>query len=355
VEWLTGAAHVITDTPFWHALVTVQDPLLQQIRACDWSAVSPWHLVHHLKVLGDIRTGVETFLPDPYRAWPAEVRQELFLALFLIHGAAAIEDNPLEDFGLPELAHLPVTARAVLPAVRPLWHMLAQPAVVAAIRYHRERHVGGDNGILALLHEVPKEMEFHWISLLRETPGELLARLDEYAPLQKADWNFHTGRHDNIPSEVFITLQELRGDQRAGEVLARALMGECDQWLDRAAERLRTERRTARQQEPLSDALRIRFGDTDKWQRGEIGEAALPTTDPTALDRLTRRDEMLRPSIDQRVRGLLDDPKLNNKLRHLLQLLRQKPDQSVAALAHQLGTTPQTVRNYLAKIRKLLQ
>jgi hypothetical protein len=356
IEWLVGATRLLNETPLWRELIAVQEPFLRQIRRRDWSAVSPWRLVHHLKVLGDILAGIESFLPEPYRRWPLEVRQGLYLTIFLTHGAEAIEENPQEDFGLPEVASWPPEARTVIPAARPLWHLLAQPAIVAAIRFHCIQHEGSDAGLLALLHEGQGEGERRLMPLLGETPGELLTRLVACTDLKKADLNYRTGPQGNIPSQAFFALHELQGEQSAPEVLARALMGEYDNWLDLAEEQLHAERRKDRREEPVSEAFRIRFEYQDEPRSGEIGEAELPAAEPTALDRLiARQDETARAQMVQRIRDFLRNPKLNNKLRHHFRLLLQNPAQSEAALARQLGVIRKTVRNNATKLRKLLK
>src|SRR5690348_5258754 len=73
-EWLHGAATVL-QTPLWNGLVALQAPLLQTLRARDWTAVTPWELVAWLHVIGDIRVGIDTFLPVPYAHWPLDHRR----------------------------------------------------------------------------------------------------------------------------------------------------------------------------------------------------------------------------------------------------------------------------------------
>lgn len=61
-EWLLGVTHLFTETTLWNELVGIQALLLDQIKQRDWSKVSPWHLVLHLKVAHDVKTGNRTMI-----------------------------------------------------------------------------------------------------------------------------------------------------------------------------------------------------------------------------------------------------------------------------------------------------
>jgi hypothetical protein len=62
VEWLLWAARLL-ETPLWRELLGIHAILRDKIIQQDWPAVSPWRMVHHLKVAQDVKAGMRNFLP----------------------------------------------------------------------------------------------------------------------------------------------------------------------------------------------------------------------------------------------------------------------------------------------------
>jgi hypothetical protein len=226
--WLTGAADIL-EGPVWRELVALQGPFVQEIRQYPWPERPVDQLVRDLHVAGNIRDGIDHFLPPSYRHWPLDLRRAIYLTNFLIHGLAAIEGNPTEDFGLPQFAHWPAQARAVLSAARPLWYMIATtPAIAATItKYHRSHHIGVDGALLTLLHEAGPAADTLWRPIIEERPGELLSRIGK--AFRNKDLNTDIGQPaGNTLSQAFFTARRLQGEKSAADTLADAMAGQFD-------------------------------------------------------------------------------------------------------------------------------
>ncbi len=330
-EWLEGAACLFRDTSLWDELIGIEATLAQRIKEQDWSSVSPWHLVLHLKIAQDIKTGMTHFLPPPYSNWPIELRQASFLAYCLIKGHTMIEDDPNEDFGLPELAHISREIRPVFAAVKPLWHCLAEPIVRTTIAYHHSHHPDGvDAALLKLMTELGDNPDnTYWHMLSAETPTAFWKRVVEHRELQLADHHYVSKQSQgNVSSEVFFRLNDRLHTESAASALARALTGDLDDWLTDAA-------RSIQHSQP--DFI-VTFDDTPTWlTTGGYADAETHTSHE-------RRDQAERRVIQ--LRQLMDDPKFPVHLRQLVTLIKDDPALSNIQLAKKLGVSSATIGNW---------
>lgn len=335
-EWLLGAARLFNETTLWWELVGIQSILLDQIKRRKWAKVSPWHLVHHLKVAHDVKIGMTQFLPPPYRGWPMEIRQALYLAHCIMKGHAMIEDNPAEDFGLAALASIPLAVRPALAAVQPLWHCLAEPAVREAVHYHRSHHEAGfDAGLLQLMTELEDAPEpARSFTLINETPELLLKRIEAMPELRKADHHYVSRRAEgNIPSEVFFALHDLLKRDSAASALARAMQGELDEWPEMVRQNV----------QGAKPELIITFDDTPTW----LINGGYP--DAAALQEQVNREQAFHAA-DRLMEILRDDVTLPSDLRKLLEMLAADAEQSNVALASALGVTSATIGTWKKKL-----
>ena len=130
-EWLKGVSRLLCETPLLQDLADLEPAFLQEMTRIDWNARPVEALVKDLHVLGSIEEGIDTLLAStPYRTWPFPVGRITYLGNFLMHAHAALEDNLKEDLGCPQFAHWPPLRRALLPAARPLWFLLARDDIL---------------------------------------------------------------------------------------------------------------------------------------------------------------------------------------------------------------------------------
>ena len=353
-EWLLEITRLLTGTNLWHELLTVEASLVEQIRQRDWSKVSPHHLVHHLKLSQDMKRGAANFLPPPYDQWPLSVRQALYFLHFVLIGLAKINDNQDEDFGLPEVAKkMPPETRPVLAATIPLWNCLAEPAILAAISYHRSRHPEDfDAGLLKILMDfeahaawgaerkgtvaplmasIATEAEAaRWLAAFGDTPEAVRIRLCQVEGFQKHDTRFQSHeREGNVASEAITTLSEwLRGESGAS-ALARALEGKLGAWPDEVKHGL-----DAAKPDLVTPSFVVRFGATPTW--------LLPNSEEADGETISPRTEQLQE--------ILNNPRLPVEYRQLLELLLKKPNAKNIDLAAALGVAPATIGNWKKKL-----
>lgn len=329
VEWQEGAVRLFTETSLWDGLVRIQFTLVEKIKERDWTAVSPWHLVLHLKLVHDIKSGMANFLPTHCRTWPVEIQQACFFAHCLMKGHAMIEEDHGEDFGLPELARLPATVRPILAAVKPLWHVLAEPAIRAAIQFHRSQHEQGfDAGLVKLLTELDERPDAASVlALLETTPGAIVKRIRERGELHAADHHYLSHEPEgNVLSEAFFHLNEFLKRDSAATALARAMLGDLDGWT-------KTVRRNV---QAAKQDLVVEFEDTPTW----VVSGGFPDAEATQ----NREDlERAYASTDRLTKILRDDVTLPAHLRRLLTLLLKDPLQTNVTLGKHLGKSSATI------------
>ena len=357
-----GGAVAMMDTPMWGELFAVQDPLRALIIERDWVRVSPWHLVAALQIIGDVHFGINKFLPPPYATkLDPEVRQALYLCIFLIHGAPAIEDNPDEDFGLPELAHLPPSSRAIIAATKPLAYLMIRPVVIELIRRWREEHRHEMNAALfTLLHHAQERAEQTWLPMLGVSPAELIEAVATIPEITKADGRFakHTrftsvGDATGAFSEVLI---EATSKRDVAETLARGLVGETDDLIELVASHLRKLHEETRKFDRHRTTIRVKVRDKGVYAKTENiilqHRDERPTPEDACIHEEVADDPVIRDIL--RVRALKDDPTLDRKLRMFLTAFLQNPHQGLDTIAKRIGKSEKTVANYFARVHKLL-
>jgi DNA-binding CsgD family transcriptional regulator len=350
-EWLHGVATVL-QTPLWNGLVAFQGPLLDTLGTRDWAAVTPWELVAWLQVIGDIRVGIDTFLPAPYAHWPLEHRRTLYLTTCLIKAAAMVEERPQEDFGVPELAAKPPLARAIVGAAKPLWFELARPVVVATVHYWQQRHVGVDAALLNLLTRAEQRTERTWLPLLENDAHNVVQRLASLRRVQEGDNDFTAGqRMDEAVGQVGITVPELFQGVGVAEGLARSFYGEFNHVVTAVTRDLRDAHKTERRRNKVTVRFDVRDNDDEASTAG-LTEDMLPDERPTPEAALIARE---RQQLAKKAAALANDPTLDRRMRPLLVLLRQDPTQSIQRLADRLQISKNTVRAYLVRLQSLLR
>jgi hypothetical protein len=330
-EFNEAIRNLFAETSLWSELMAMREPIARMLDQRDWSKASSWHLVHHLKCIGEINAGVEEFCPRPYRGWSLDVRQALYIGFFLIKGQVMLAQDPKEDFGFPDLAERLGAKRLIIPATRPLWHLLARPYVQGEIERRRRSRpgIGPDAAVLLVLAET-REAEPEWLTLFNETSSQLVRRLAERFGAVDREWD--TGNLSGLAvGQAYLTAMELQEHRSAGEVLARALDGEFEHFSRAVQNDLKDEHRsTKRHREEESEAIagfKLHFINADTDAADEVSD---------------------------RVRMLIDDPKTPIQLRRLCSLLRRNPLQTDKVLAHTMEVSEKTIRTMKASLREKL-
>jgi hypothetical protein len=382
--WVKGAEELINATPLlWPTLIAAQRPLIQSLRELDWAHRSGGQLVEDFHILGNINEGVSTLLPSPHNRRPLDQLRAFYLANFIMHGCAALAENPAEDFGWPNAGHLSPWSRAVLPALRPLSYMLAHPAIIMTIQARLHQHQDGDAALLALDLEGREYAERRWFPLLgiahqSYTEGEdasavfgsasVFKSLMEQFALQDRDPVLKQ-RTGDVASELIEALAAMNAS--AGDLLADVLSGSTTEFGEVVKEGLRR----AHTQEAKHHKVRIRFTHEHETIRHRQGRGGLlrwhapektAAPGPTPEEKLLFTDEEREAAQEERDQAALrireaarraEEEKVNqlpNKLRRLYMLKRQNPTQSIEALARRLGKSTATIRNWHAKLTTLL-
>jgi len=328
---------LLTRTALWPELMALREQVIEPMASRrNWQHVKAWHLVHHLKTVADINIGVDHFPPSKYKHLPLDLRQALFLCYCLMRGEVMLDENPAEDFGLPELSHIPRHSRAVLAASKPLGYLVSRPYVIAEICRRRTEDRGGgiDAGLLLTLDEGGEAVDWQWHALFQEAPQDLLARLSQH--LAGADREWGTKQPLGLASgQLYFTAKELQGDRTAGEVLARALEGEFAHFSTAVRNDLKDVQRRAREdskREAEAATLVVRFEDTDREEQIQQGE-----------------------TLKAELRHRIDNPKTDAKLRELARLLLENPDQADDVLAQRIPVKSiKTVRSLKTRLRQTL-
>ena len=134
--------------------------------------------------------------------------------------------------------------------------------------------------------------------------------------------------------------------QRLGPRMSARPSSKCSAATGRAADR--------KWQNKAQTTIRITVRDNEP---GVLGEDSIRDDRPTPEEALREREEG--PCLQgwDTIRGaaLLKDPTLPRDLRALVQLLQQRPQQSISTLARRLGRTTKTVKAHLRRLAEFLQ
>lgn len=347
-EWLDGAVSLLVHG--WRDILQLEADFRGDIARLDWPQRSIERLVKDLHIVGSLEQGIETFLPDSYRAWPIDLRRALYLSIFLLHGHAAIHENPRDDFGLSEFADWPQEARVLFPLARPLWFLVAAPHILNAVRARRSQYsLAATGALLALVHEAPLEAEARWLPLLHETPQALLNQITK--SFRRDDLHYaHQEPLGLSASEAFFTTKELQGDRTAGQLLVSALSGQFNHFTTAVKHSLIDAHRkeeTHTKYNSSKERMEIVFR-----EREELGENEAQEQEDIADDRRPQPDGLT--SERQLLQRLHSIAKRHPRLDPLVQDLLQDSDATDKERAERLSLDPKTIRKYKKELRTYL-
>ncbi len=328
----------------WHDAVLAEAPLHHILAELDWATVSVWDLVMWLQAAGDIKTGIDEFLPAPFRAMPLPLRQSLYVAVFLIKALDRVEEDPEEDFGLPNLRQFPPQRRAVWPALRPMWYSLGLPHVLKEIDRRGKQHPGAAAGYLALLWNAQSRAEDFWFPMLGKDAVSFvdgLARMIRIRPdRMTGSWN----TTEDVNSQLVLTLGDVIDQHEPDEIFPRSLSGEFDYFITAVQHDLIDDIRRWNRRDRLVVDLASHPAredgnsaeDTrDDCKRGRQSAQETPENIAIAKELIARScaDPTFRPIVEARLEG----------------------EKSTAAIAARVQKTPRTILNHLARLRKFFK